>query len=65
MNNSNRIFQVGFCYYYRIRVEINKRKAFEHYLKSAKIDNSIRIFKTTICYYYRIGVEKSNSKFDE
>jgi TPR repeat protein len=65
MNNSNGIFKVGFCYYHGIGVEMNKRKAFEHYLKSAEMDNSIGIFKTAICYYYGIEVEKSNSKFNE
>jgi TPR repeat protein len=30
MNNSNGIFQAGFCYYNGIGVKIDKHQAFEH-----------------------------------
>ena len=53
------MFQVGFCYYHGIRVEIDKHQAFEHYRKLTEIgSNSNGIFKTAICYYYGIGVEE-------
>ena len=59
------MFQVGFCYYNGIGVEMNKHKTFEHYRKSAEMNNSNGIFKTAICYYYGIGVEQNTDKFWE
>ena len=42
---------------------MDKQKAFEYYLKSAKIGNVNGIFKTTICYYYGIGMEKDQKEY--
>ncbi|RIB07424.1 kinase-like domain-containing protein [Gigaspora rosea] len=61
MNNSNGMYQVGYCYYLGIGVEIDKHKAFTYYLKSAEAGNSMEIWKTVWCYYYGIGVEKNNA----
>ncbi|RIB19886.1 kinase-like domain-containing protein [Gigaspora rosea] len=63
MNTSNGMYQVGFCYYLGIGVEIDKYKAFSYYLKSAEAGNSMGIWKTAWCYYYGIGVEKNDDKF--
>ena len=63
MNNSSGIFQVGFCYYHGIGVEMDKHQAFVHYRKLAEMNNSYGIFKTAICYYYGIGVEKNINKY--
>ncbi|RIB29727.1 kinase-like domain-containing protein [Gigaspora rosea] len=65
MNNSNGMYQVGYCYYLGIGVEIDKHKAFTYYLKSAEADNSMGIWKTVWCYYYGIGVEKNDDKWWE
>ncbi|RIB08333.1 kinase-like domain-containing protein [Gigaspora rosea] len=65
MNNPKRIYQVGYCYYLGIGVEIDKHKAFTYYLKSAETGNSMGIWKTAICYYYGIGVEENDDKFYE
>ena len=63
MNNSNGMYQVGYCYNLGIGVEIDKHKAFTYYLKSAEAGNSMGIWKTSVCYLYGIGVEKDENKF--
>ncbi|RIB26908.1 kinase-like domain-containing protein [Gigaspora rosea] len=63
MNNSNGMYQVGYCYYLGIRVEIDKYKAFKYYLKSAEAGNSMGIWKTAWCYCYGIGVEKNSNEW--
>ncbi|RIB18023.1 kinase-like domain-containing protein [Gigaspora rosea] len=65
MNNSNGMYQVGYCYYLGIGVEIDKHKAFTYYLKSAKAGNSMGIWKSAWCFYYGIGVEKNSNKWEE
>ncbi|RIB22195.1 kinase-like domain-containing protein [Gigaspora rosea] len=63
MNHSNGMYQVGYCYYLGIGVEIDKHKAFTYYLKSVEADNSMGIWKTAWCYYYGIGVEKNRNEW--
>ena len=63
MNNSNGMYQVGYCYYLGIGVDVDKQKAFTYYLKSAEEGNSIGIWKTAICYRYGIGVEENFNEF--
>ncbi|RIB11711.1 kinase-like domain-containing protein [Gigaspora rosea] len=60
MNNSNGMYQVGYCYHLGIGVEIDKQKAFTNYLKSAEAGNSNGIWKTAISYYH-----KNYDKYDE
>ncbi|RIB07457.1 kinase-like domain-containing protein [Gigaspora rosea] len=66
-NNSNGMYtyQVGYCYYLGIGVEIDKHKAFTYYLKSAEAGNSMGIWKTAWCYYYGIGAKKNLRKWRE
>ena len=62
MNNSNGMYQVGYCYNLGIGVEIDKHKAFTYYLQSAESGNQMGIRKTAICYYYGIGIEENYDK---
>ena len=61
MNNPNGMYQVGYCYYLGIGVEIDMHKAFMYYLRSAEAGNSMGIRKTAVCYKYGLGVEKSEA----
>ncbi|RIB24790.1 kinase-like domain-containing protein [Gigaspora rosea] len=62
---SEEILWLGYRYEHGIGigVELDKHKAFTHYLKSAVAGNSMGIFKVAICYRYRVGVEKNEVKF--
>ncbi|EXX54371.1 uncharacterized protein OCT59_023546 [Rhizophagus irregularis] len=64
-NDSNSIYLLGYFNYYGIETNINKRKAFIFYKKSAELGSNIAQYKLSKMYMDGKGVEKNNKKVYE
>ncbi|KAF0538246.1 calmodulin-dependent protein kinase [Gigaspora margarita] len=59
---SSVLHHYGRNYQYGIGVEKDEKKAFEHYMKSAKMEYIAAINDVGYCYENGIGVEKDENK---
>ncbi|MCR5308795.1 MAG: sel1 repeat family protein [Bacilli bacterium] len=54
--------KIGYFFEKGLGVDVNKEKAFEYYLKSAKCGDYISQYNVAVCYMNGVGVEKDEKK---
>ena len=64
MENTSGAFQVGYCYQKGIGTKKDLKKAFELYLKSAKLNHIDGIKNVGYCYRNGIGTKKDLKEAD-